>query len=150
MKKKLKWAVIVLAGLLAIIGIDWWRTTQVVLTVESQQPETVYASSDKEVEFVVRVKNKKGAPVTGHNIYALVVGGGSFKTFYEKTDENGCVTFIYYPPQMSGYQTERSVTLKFRDESNSIFIEMYPKTEHVIKIIKPEDEGGMSVGDFLN
>ena len=150
MKKKLKWVTIVLACLLVIIGIDWWRMTRVVLKVESQNPKTVYASSDEEVEFVVSAKDQSGNPVVGHNIYALVIGGGSFKTFYEKTDENGCVTFIYYPPQMGGYQTERNITLKFRDESNSIFIEMYPKTEHVIKVIKPEDEGGMSVGDFLN
>ena len=150
MKEKLKWVAIVFAVLVVMLGIDLWRSTQVVLTVESQSAETIYASSEEEVEFLVSVKNKAGKPVVGHNIYALTIGGGSFKTFYEKTDENGYVTFVYYPPQMSGYQTEKNVTLKFRDESNSIFIEMYPKTEYVVTLKKPEDVGGMSVDDFLN
>lgn len=150
MKEKLKWVAIVLAVIAVMLGIDWWRLTQVVLTVESQSAETIYASSEEEVEFVVSVKDKAGKPIAGHNIYALTVGGGSFKTFYEKTDENGHVTFAYYPPQMSGYQKEKTITLKFRDESNSIFIEMYPKTEYVVELTKPEDDGGMSVGDFLD
>lgn len=150
MKDKMKWIAIGLAVLAVMLGIDWWRSTQVVLTVESQSADIVYASSEEEVEFVVSVKDKSGNPVIGHNIYALTIGGGSFKTFYEKTDDNGLVTFVYYPPQMSGYQTERSVTLKFRDESNSIFVEMYPKTEHVVELKKPEDNAGISVEDFLN
>lgn len=85
----------------------------------------------------------------GHNIYALAIGGGSFKTFYEKTDENGNVTFVYYPPQMAGYQREKTVTLKFRDESNSVFIEMYPCTEYAIELTRPEKSDGMSVDDYL-
>ena len=87
---------------------------------------------------MVSVKNKSGKPVKGHNVYALSIGGGSFKTFYEKTDEDGRVTFEYYPPTMAGYQEEKEVTLKFRDESNSVFIEMYPSTEYVIELKKPE------------
>lgn len=150
MKRKWKWILIVIAVIALMTGFDWWRSTQVVLTVESQSSETIYASSAESVEFVVSVKNRNNQPVVGHNIYALAIGGGSFKTFYEKTDENGKVTFVYYPPQMAGYQSEKTVTLKFRDESNSVFIEMYPSTEYVIELTKPEDSGGMSVGDFLN
>ena len=89
-------------------------------------------------------------PETDHNIYALAVGGGSFKSFYEKTDDSGRVTFVYYPPKMAGYQTEKSVTLKFRDESNSVFIEIYPSTEYTIELTRQEESGGMPVGDFLN
>lgn len=150
MKKKWKWFIIVLAVLALLTGYDWWRSNQVILTAQGSSSGMIDTSSAEATEIVVNVRNRKGEPVTDHNIYALAVGGGSFKSFYEKTDDSGRVTFVYYPPKMAGYQTEKSVTLKFRDESNSVFIEIYPSMEYTIELTRQEESGGMPVGDFLN
>ena len=152
MKKKILWIILVLSVIGILVGYDYYRSKQVVITVEKMNPEIVHASSSESVELTLKVTSKSGKAIAGHNIYALVIGGGSLKSFYEKTDQDGMVQFVYYPPDMAGYQEEQNVTLKFRDESNSVFVEIYPTTEYQMKLIRPDadNSNGMTVDDYLN
>ena len=152
MKKKIIWIILVLSVIGIFVGYDYYRSKQVVITVEKMTPEIVQPSSSETVELTLMVRNKAGKAIEGHNIYALSIGGGSLKSFYEKTDRNGMVKFIYYPPDMAGYQEEQNVTIKFRDESNSVFVEIYPTAEHQIKLTRPDTDNsnGMTVDDYLN
>lgn len=150
MKKRIISIILVLTVIAALTGYDFYRSKQIVITVENRNSNIV-DSSIEAVELVLCVKSRTGKVIEGHNIYALSIGGGSFKAFYQKTDQNGNVTFLYYPPKLAGYQDKKDVTLRFRDESNSVFIEIYPSTEYeiTIKDFKNNNETSVSVSDFL-
>ena len=152
----IKRKLIVISGILiliaAMLGIDYFRMKQVEIQVLSVSPSPAPASSDENVEIRVRVVRKGGQPVAGHLLYALSLGGGDFQSFYVKTDGDGYAKFIYYPYDLPSYQKPRDVEIEIRDESNSIFIEMYPKVRYTIKMVAPEnsDSYGLIVDDFFD
>lgn len=152
LKKKLRVLLIILIVLGAAVGYDYYRSKQVVLKVSSVTPEIVVASSSSRATIQVTAQYRNGKPVVGHNLYALNYGGGSWDSFYAKTDENGVATFTYFSYDLPEYQKPRDVHIKIRDESNSVFIEMYPTVEYTIKHKRAENQDGNSnnVEDFFN
>lgn len=78
-----------------------------------------------------------------------------FHKNFLKTARHGKRIYImslYRLAAMAGYQEEQNVTIKFRDESNSVFVEIYPTAEHQIKLTRPDTDNsnGMTVDDYLN
>ena len=90
MKKKIIWIILVLSVIGIFVGYDYYRSKQVVITVEKMTPEIVQASSSETVELTLMVRNKAGKAIEGHNIYALSIGGGSLKSFYENLKRFYC------------------------------------------------------------
>lgn len=152
MKKNLYIILIVMTVISLATLYDFYRSKQVYIQVVNISPEKIIADSSQEVTIAVKLTNKKGKPIPNHNLYALTLGGGSWKSYREKSDKNGDATFIYYPYNVPSYQTVKDVTVKIRDESNSVFVEIYPTKEIVLKMnaqsSQKEDE--MTVDDFLD
>ena len=68
MKKKIIWIILVLSVIGIFVGYDYYRSKQVVITVEKMTPEIVQASSSETVELTLMVRNKAGKAIEGHNI----------------------------------------------------------------------------------
>lgn len=152
MKKKLRIFFAIVAAIGVLVLIDYYRYTQVEVIIKSINPQPVQADSSKPVTISLLLKNKNGKAVVGHNLYALSLGGGSWKTYRVKTDKNGCANFIYYPYQANDYQQITNVNILIRDESNSLFVEMYPSKTITIKMVKPQSNNNQdsSVDSYLN
>ena len=144
--KKLKVLLIMLAIFAVCYGFDLIKAQTVELKVVSISEEPAEATPDKPVEIKVRLTAKGGAGIPDHNLYAITQSGGSFKSYRVKTDANGDATFIYYPYKLLSYQTPTDAILEIRDESNSVFIEVYPTLELSIEMKPPADSenGGFS------
>lgn len=151
MAKKLKVILIIAAAIAVLAAYDYYRSTQVVINIESITPEPAEADSSKPVTINVRLTDKKGNPVTGHNVYALSLSGGSWRSYREKSDSDGRLSFIYYPYNIQSYQQVRDVKIRLRDESNSVFIEIYPTREFTIKMKRPENnsDSSFTADDFF-
>lgn len=150
--RKLKILIIFLAVAAVLTLVDVVKMNTVALEVVSANPNPAETDPEKPVTLVISLKTKSGKPVEGHNLYAITLGGGSFKSFRVMTDADGNATFTYFPAKIADYQNARDVTVKIRDESNSIFIEMYPSVSYTIQMVKPEQEGeseGLTTDDIL-
>lgn len=152
MKKKFKTFLAVLLILAGLLLVDLYRYYQVELDMTGMMPEKAVAVSTQPVRLTITARYKNGKPVVNHTLYALTLGGGSWESYYAKTDEKGVAVFTYYPYDLPSYQQPRDVLVKIRDESNSLFVEMYPTLEYSIKLIKPGDSQNNSgtVDDYLN
>lgn len=152
MKKKLYifFAVITVIGVLVLV--DYFRYAQVEVIVKSISPQPAQADSSKTVTISVKLQDTNGKPLVNHNLFALTLGGGSWKSYREKTDKNGLATFIYYPYLANDYQQITDVNIEIRDESNSLFVEMYPTKKIKIKMIRPQKNSNQdtTVDSFLN
>lgn len=149
-----KWKVLLILGIICavVLGVDLVKMNTVTLTVESVTPEPAAADPDEPVTIDVTLRSKSGQPIADHNLYALTLSGGSFLSYRQKTDANGRAIFVYFPYKVASYQTVRDVTIQIRDESNSVFVEMYPTVEYEIKMQRPDesdDEGGLTIDDII-
>jgi len=152
MRKKTKILILLLVVFAGLFLLDVIRYMQVEITVASITPEDVPAIQTQPVELVVIAKYKNGKPVVNHTLFALTLGGGSWESFYAKTDNAGRAVFTYYPYDLPSYQEPRDVTVKIRDESNSIFVEIYPTLTYNIHLVRPESlqDGTGTVDDYLD
>lgn len=152
MRKKTRILLLLLIVFLGLLSLDVIRYTQVEISVVRITPEEVPAIHTQPVELVVMAKYKNGKPVTNHTLFALTLGGGSWKSFYAKTDNEGRAVFIYYPYDLPSYQKPRDVIVKIRDESNSIFVEIYPTLTYSIHLVRPDNlqDGAGTVDDYLD
>lgn len=152
MKRKLKITLYIALGLAIILGYDYYRMQQIEFEVISIQPDPAEADPRQPVVIELAVTDKRGNPVRAHNIVALSLSGGSWNGYRQKTDENGRVTFSYNPFKLESYQTARDVVVKFRDESNSVFVEMYPTLEVKLRMVPPteRDTEGLKVDDLFS
>ena len=140
MKKiKILLAIVLIIGAAALY--DLYRCTTVNISVEQVNPEPAPADPSSPVEMCIKITDKHGNPIEGHNIYALSQSGGSFKSYREKSDKNGMTVFEYYPNQILSYQSLKDAALIFRDESNSVFIEMYPSCTYNLELTRAGENG---------
>jgi hypothetical protein len=150
--KKLKVFLVTLGIIVIIVAIDLIKLSTVEIKLNKITPEIAEGISTKPVEIIICVKDKSGKGLSDHNLYALTLGGGSWESYYSKTDENGNAKFIFYPYDLPEYQQPRDIEVQIRDESNSIFIEMYPTLTFNIKIKKADkaDSQKGTIDDFLS
>ena len=149
---KKKW--IVLGCILLVIGlcagVDYIRYRQVDVTIERLDTAGAERQEGEPVLITVRAAYHSGEPVVGHNLFALSLSGGSFKGCRLMTGEDGTAQFAFYPGSAYFTGGEREISLQFRDESNSWFIEMYPSVKLDFTLQDAAaDEGGGTIDDFL-
>ena len=139
----IKWKVF--AVLLIVValaaGYDYYRMTTFEVSVLSISPDPAPADGKTPVTITAKV-TRHGQPVEGHNLYALSLGGGNFKAYRVLTDADGQAEFTYFPYQASAYSPAQDVEIYIRDESNSVFIEIYADTSCVVHLEEPEQEEG--------
>ena len=136
--KKLLVFLIIVAVVAVFLLFDVIRMTTFDLTVVSTDPNPVVADGKSTCTLVVELRDGRGEPVEGHNIFVFVTeGGGNFTQQRNTTDENGQIVLNFRPLRATRYQPATDVTVKFYDESNFIFF-LIPKTiYHVIEVVEP-------------
>lgn len=146
--KQLKVLLVMLAIFAVLYGFDFIKSKTVEIQVVSISAEPAEATPDKPVDIQVRLCSNNGEGISDHNLYAITQSGGSFKSYRVKTDADGYATFTYYPYKLLSYQTPTDAIILIRDESNSVFIEVYPTLELSLKMIAPSesdsDDSGFS------
>lgn len=148
--KKLLALGIVAAVLLALAAYDYVRAQDTQIEVLSVSPENVVADPNQPVLITLRVTTH-GELAVGDTVSALVKGQGNLSGDKVKVNEDGTVTFKYYPySYISGMFEESDVTIEFRNISDSVFVAIQKKTVLTLHVEKPEgSSGGMSMGDLF-
>ena len=151
MKKIAKWLVLLAIVLLLLAGtvFDYCRSQTVSIELVSISPETVLADSSIPVDITLRV-SKRGQLAVGDDIAALVEGKGSMSGNKARVDENGLVTFRYYPyTYLEGVNEPGTVTLVFRNVSDSVFIGIPKRIRVELDVEKPESLGGNTMDSLF-
>ena len=153
MKKHLKKFIVigVITGVLLLMTLfDYLRAQTVNIEVVSVTPETVVADPNKPVTITLRV-TKRGQPAAGDDISALVTGPGNLSGDKVRVQEDGTVSFTYYPyTYLEGVFEEDTTEIKFRDISDSIFIAIQKRETVTLEVKKPtEQSGGMNMNDIF-
>ena len=97
-------------------------------------PETAVASGQDGVEMTYRL-TRRGKPVEGHHIFVYCDGNGRFYSYRETTDEDGKVTFLFYPGRATIYTPAKDIPIYASDESNSLFIMVKAKHSFVLPVV---------------
>lgn len=151
MKKRTKWWVILAIVVLLLAGtvFDYFRSQTVSIELVSVSPETVVADSSIPVDITLRV-SKRGKLAVGDDIAALVEGKGSMSANKARVDENGLVSFRYYPYNyLKGVNEAGTVTLVFLNVSDSVFIGIPKRIRVELDVEKPESLGGNTMGSLF-
>lgn len=148
--KKLLALGIVAAILLALAAYDYARAQDTDIEVVSIQPAQVVADPNQPVLITLRA-TKHGELAVGDTISALVKGQGNLSGDKVKVNEDGTVTFKYYPyTYIAGMFEECDVVIELRNISDSVFIAIQKKVTVTIHVGKPQQSsGGPSMGDLF-
>lgn len=130
-------AVVLLFGIIWLA--EWLVSRQYNFEVIAQSSEETVADGVSSVRFRVRL-TKKGEPVAGHTI-SLYCSNGSLPVSRITTDEEGRITFTYYPYL---YVNEKlspleDVTIYFEDLSNSAVFLVPAKGQLTLRAVKPSE-----------
>ncbi len=149
MKRKLKITVVlVVAALLSgMVVYDGVRAAMFHITVESVSSNPVPADGKTPVDIVLKLTDRRGNPVEGHNLFALPKNGGALRANRVMTDGDGCAHFIYIPYKLTNLIKLEDVVVDVIDESNSVFVEINTRTSFEIQLTPPEEEGKADI-DF--
>lgn len=141
MKKKLVVTLCVFLVLALLYGYDYVRAKTFSIECVEMVPDTGIADGRTPVTMTFQLKDRHGDPVEGHVLYAVSKNGGKFRSYREKTGEDGTVIFDYYPYKyVKGLNEIKDVELVIQDESNSIFFEVPTKGSVTVKIVSPDQK----------
>lgn len=136
---------IALLSVVALIFAGWQfdkvRAVKYDLQIVSVSPNPGIADGQTPVTIHIRV-TKSGKACVGHTILARSESGGSFKAKRTVTDESGVAEIVYYPYVKSKLNELTDVTLRFNDESNSVFISVPASLVYVLPMSAPGSENG--------
>ena len=94
--------------------------------------------------------SKRGKLAVGDDIAALVEGKGSMSANKARVDENGLVTFRYYPYYyLEGVNDAGTVTLVFRNVSDSVFIGIPKRIRIDLNVEKPDSMNGNTMDNLF-
>ena len=134
------WVIVFIVVLIGAASIfDWVRSTTFTLKIVSVTPDPVVATSDASCELVVKLTDRHGNPVEGHEIYGFIIsGGGSFSKPRNTTDENGLIVLKFKPQPHDEFRPATNVRMKIYDESNSVFIMIPTTIYYELNVVAPE------------
>ena len=153
MKKFKKFIIlgIIVLVLLGLYAFDFARAQDTQIELVSITPKTVVADPNQPVLITLKV-SKHGRLAAGDNVTALVKGGGNLSGDKIKVQDDGTVTFKYFPySYIPGVFEESDVDIEFRNISDSVFIAVQKKKVITLEIKKPSSSGsgGMSMEDLF-
>ena len=125
--------IIVMVLISVMYCFDYVRAESFNIEVVSISPEQPVADGETPVQITVRL-TRRGQPVEGHYMFMIPTNGGTMQKNRGKTDENGCVDYVYYPYRSSILMPAKTVTLRVYDESNSIFVIVNAKLDFDIEL----------------
>lgn len=140
MKKKLITVAVCCALLGGVYAVDYGISEQYEYELVHTTAETFVADGQSTVRITVRL-TKGGTPVKGHTIY-LYVSNGFLPASRCVTDEDGTITFRYYPYLYLNDKLTplEDVTIYLQDESNSMIFMVPAKAEYTFPTVKPEED----------
>ncbi len=138
MKKRWIVAIVCVALLGGMYAVDAIRATGYEYELIKSTYDTFIADGQSTVRITVKL-SKNDKPVEGHTIY-LFASNGTLPTSRCVTDENGEITFRYYPyVYLDDTLTPlEDVTIYLQDESNSLVFMKCAEAEFTFKVEKPE------------
>ena len=150
MSGKYKALLIILAIVAMATAFDYVLMRMHDVTVVSISPNPSPADGKTPIEIVARA-TRGNHPVSGHDLYAVSMGSGSFKAFRVTTDANGEAVFTYFPYKSTALSPAGDVEVLIRDESISVFIEIYAQTSCTVRLTDPaeEEDTGFSMDDIF-
>jgi hypothetical protein len=146
MKTKLFWFGIFCGIILVFFLFDFIRSKQYAIELIGVSPDPITTDGATPVSLQIELTRRGGEGVEGHDIYALSLDGGQFQAYRKKTDNRGRVSFTYFPYLASRTNPLHDIRFEFRDESNSIFIEVNAKNRFTISAV--EDRGAVRESAF--
>ena len=154
MKKFKKFIIlgIIVLVLLGLYAFDFARAQDTQIELVSITPKTVVADPNQPVLITLKV-SKHGRLAAGDNVTALVKGGGNLSGDKIKVQDDGTVTFKYFPySYIPGVFEESDVDIEFRNISDSVFIAVQKKKVITLEIKKPNRSGigGMCMEDLFD
>ncbi|MDD4107095.1 MAG: hypothetical protein PHH93_00055 [Prolixibacteraceae bacterium] len=145
-KRKFIVLAVIILLLLAGWSVDYVRTQDFTIEILSISPNPGIADGQTPVNIQLRVV-RKGIPCEDHILYGVSFNGGSFRAKRVTTDEDGIATFVYYPYLKSKLNELTDATLRFVDESNSLFIAVPAELKMVLPMV---EQGGDNSYDQTN
>ncbi len=148
--KKLMVIGIIVGIVLCFAAYDYIRAQDTQIELVSISPENVVADPNQAVTITLKV-TAHGEVAEGDVISALLTGQGSLSGSKVKVDENGYVTFKYYPyTYVAGVFDESDVTIEFRNVSDSVFVAIQKRETINFHVGKPESTStGGTMGDLF-
>ena len=94
---------------------------------------------------------KRGSLAVGDDITALVKGNGNMSGDKVRVNDDGTVTFKYFPySYMKGVFDESVVEIEFRNISDSVFVAIQKTLTISLDVKKPtESSNNMSMNDIF-
>lgn len=141
--KKLIIAIIIVAVLGVFYAIDFVVAKSYEFEMVSAKPEVFVADGYSTVKISVKL-TKSGKPVEGHSI-VIVASNGTLPTARVTTDQDGIISFKYYPYLYLNDKLTplEDVTFRFEDESNSSVFLIPATAEFRFSVKKPEGDSVM-------
>ena len=105
----------------------------------SEEKRMTVADGKSALRIKVRL-TKGGKAVEGHNIY-LFASNGSLPASRCVTDEEGCISFYYYPYLYVNDKVTplEDVTITMQDESNSKVFMISARSSFTVRILKSDE-----------
>ncbi|MDR2305406.1 MAG: hypothetical protein LBE10_12585 [Treponema sp.] len=136
MKTKLFWFGIFCGIILVFFLFDFILSKQYAIELIGVSPDPIVMDGSTPVNIQVKLIRRGGEPVEGHDIYALSLDGGQFQAYRKKTGSRGRVSFTYFPYLADKTNPLHDIRFEFRDESNSVFIEVNAKNIFTISAVE--------------
>lgn len=129
------------AMIAAVYFAEWLTARSYSFEIVAQSADEIVADGVSSVKFRVRLTRGE-APVSGHTIY-LFASNGSLPSSRCITDENGLITFTYYPYLYVDEKVSplEDVTIYLQDESNFRLILVPASWNFTVKAVKPAESG---------
>ncbi len=139
MKKGWIAAIVCVALLSGLYVVDAVRAKGYEYELIKTSMDTFIADGQSTVRITVKL-SKDDKPVEGHTIY-IYASNGTLPNSRCVTDENGEITFRYYPyVYLDDTLTPlEDVTIYLQDESNSLVFMKCATAEYTFKVEKPEE-----------
>lgn len=133
-------AAVIILALFGAYGYDVAQANAYEYELVSVSSKTFVADGLSTVRISVKL-TRDDKPVNGHTIY-LYASNGTLPASRCVTDEDGVITFKYYPyVYLSDELTPlEDVTIYLQDESNSTFFMICAQGKFVFSVEKPETE----------
>lgn len=135
--------------LLALVLTDYGISRQYTFDVLLSEERRVTVADGKSALRVKVRLSKGGRPVEGHTVY-LFASNGSLPTARCVTDEEGCISFYYYPYLYVNDKVTplEDVVVTMQDESNSKVFMISARSTFTIKILKSDE--AQDIDDWQN
>jgi hypothetical protein len=139
MNSKVK-GTLIFIGIIGVLFIfDFARSRLFTISLVEVTPNPIHADGATPVTVRARV-TRGGNGVAGHDLFIVSHYGGNFVPYRVTSDENGEVTYLYYPYKANSLIPLKDVPIEITDQSNSIFMEVNAKARFIVPAVETQGD----------